>query len=150
MAAAKESQGLKIAVVALITLVVILTVSSYFLFSNGQSAQARLESAEEAKGQAVKAQNLAMNWYDTMRTRIGVTAGDYDPAVEEINAHMKKLGERLTTLQERSMPRWRRPSRTVPRARNWKTPSRMCRRRSRHCNPSPRRTTSRRSTACRS
>jgi hypothetical protein len=100
MASANESQGLKIAVVALITLVVILTVSSYFLFSNGQSAQARLESSEDAKGQAVKAQGLAMNWYDTMRTRIGVTAGDFDPAVEEINAHMKKLGERLTTLQE--------------------------------------------------
>ena len=34
MAAANESQGLKIAVAAFITLTVILTVSSYFLYSN--------------------------------------------------------------------------------------------------------------------
>ena len=75
MAAAKESQGLKIAVVALITLMVILTVSSYFLFSNGQSApKPGCESAEEAKGQAVRREHLAMNRYDTMRTRIGVKA----------------------------------------------------------------------------
>ena len=35
MAAANESQGLKIAVAAFITLTVILTVSSYFLYTNG-------------------------------------------------------------------------------------------------------------------
>ncbi len=100
MAAAQESQGLKIAVVALITLVVILTVSSYFLYSNGASAQAKLESAEEAKATALKGQSLAVNQYDTMRTKLGVTAAEFDPAVEEINAHMKKIGERLTALQE--------------------------------------------------
>jgi hypothetical protein len=100
MAAANESQGLKIAVVALITLAVILMVSSYFLFSNGQSAEARLQSAEDAKAVAVKAQNLALNQYDTMRTRVGLTATEFDPAVEEINAHMKKLGERLNVLLE--------------------------------------------------
>ena len=48
MAAANESQGLKIAVAAFITLTVILTVSSYFLYSNGASAEARREQAEEA------------------------------------------------------------------------------------------------------
>ena len=43
MAAANESQGLKIAVAAFITLTVILTVTSYFLYSNGASAEARLD-----------------------------------------------------------------------------------------------------------
>ena len=42
MAAANESQGLKIAVAAFIALTVILTVTSYFLYSNYSSAEARL------------------------------------------------------------------------------------------------------------
>jgi hypothetical protein len=100
MAAANESQGLKIAVAAFITLTVILTVSSYFLYTNGASAEARMQSAEDAKGQAVKAQSLAVNQYDTMRNRIGVKASDFDPANEEITAHQKKLTERLGAILE--------------------------------------------------
>jgi hypothetical protein len=100
MAAANESQGLKIAVAAFITLTVILTVSSYFLYSNGASAEARLQSAEEAKGVAVKAQNLAINQYDTMRNKIGVKASEIDPANDEINVHQKKLIERLGAILE--------------------------------------------------
>ncbi len=47
MAAANESQGLKIAVAAFIALTVILTVTSYFLYSAYSSADAKLTSANE-------------------------------------------------------------------------------------------------------
>jgi hypothetical protein len=46
MAAAHESQGLKIAVVALITLNVILTVACYFLYSAYAASEARRVAAE--------------------------------------------------------------------------------------------------------
>jgi hypothetical protein len=46
MAAADESQGLKIAVAALITLSVILAVTCYFLYSAYTAADARRVAAE--------------------------------------------------------------------------------------------------------
>ncbi len=46
MAAANESQGLKIAVAAFIALTVILTVTSYFLYSAYASADAKLHSRQ--------------------------------------------------------------------------------------------------------
>ena len=46
MAAAKESQGLKIAVAALISLSVILAVACYFLYSAYTNADARRVAAE--------------------------------------------------------------------------------------------------------
>ena len=42
-----ESQGLKIAVAVFIALSVILAVTSYFLYSNGSVAEARLAQANE-------------------------------------------------------------------------------------------------------
>ncbi len=48
MAAANESQGLKIAVAAFIALSVILSVTSYFLYSAYSSADAQLTSTKEA------------------------------------------------------------------------------------------------------
>ena len=95
MAAANESQGLKIAVAAFITLTVILTVSSYFLYTNGVSAQAKQESAEESVRLKSKAASDALNQFDTMRNRIGVKASEFEPANEEITAHQKKVIERL-------------------------------------------------------
>ncbi len=100
MAAANESQGLKIAVAAFITLTVILTVSSYFLYTNGASAEAKRESAEEALRTKTKAQSDALNQYDTVRNKLGVKASDIDPVNEEINVHQKKIVERLGKLQE--------------------------------------------------
>jgi hypothetical protein len=100
MAAANESQGLKIAVAVFIALTVILMVSSYFLYSNGVSAEAKMQSAEEALRKAKTAQDLAVTQYDTMRNKIGVKASEIDPANEEIAAHMKKVAERLGAAQE--------------------------------------------------
>jgi hypothetical protein len=101
MAAANESQGLKIAVAAFITLTVILTVSSYFLYSNGASAEARREQAEEAANVKNKAASDALNRVDEMRTRIGVKASEHEPAKEEIAAFFKKADEKLNELAEK-------------------------------------------------
>ncbi|MFI5460447.1 MAG: hypothetical protein ACHRXM_33945 [Isosphaerales bacterium] len=100
MAAANESQGLKIAVAAFITLTVILTVTSYFLYSNGASAEARLASEQEAHNTTKKGQSLAVNQYDEMRTKIGTKVSEFDPAKEEIVANFKKIEERLKTLTD--------------------------------------------------
>ena len=100
MAAANESQGLKIAVAVFIALTVILMVSSYFLFTNGQSAEAKMQSAEEALRKAKAAQDLAVNQYDTLRNKIGVKASEIEPANEEISAQMKKMAERIGAALE--------------------------------------------------
>ncbi len=60
MAAANESQGLKIAVAAFIALTVILTVTSYFLYSAYSTAEARLQSANEQCRDKSKTANLAL------------------------------------------------------------------------------------------
>ncbi len=54
MAAANESQGLKIAVAAFIALTVILTVTSYFLYSAYSTAEARLSKSEDDLNTAKK------------------------------------------------------------------------------------------------
>ena len=124
MAAANESQGLKIAVAAFITLTVILTVSSYFLYTNGASAEAKREQAEENANVKTRAASDALNRLDEMRNKIGVKASEFEPAKEEIAAHLKKIDERLNALSEQvNAGRGRRPSKTVPKAPSSKTPS---------------------------
>ncbi len=99
MAAASESQGLKIAVAAFITLSVILSVTSYFLYGAYSSADARATAANEEVIKVKKAQSDALNQYDEMRTKIGTRATDFEPASEEIKGHFKKLDQRLNDLQ---------------------------------------------------
>ena len=67
MAAANESQGLKIAVAAFIALTVILTVTSYFLYSAYSKSEAQYEAAQEKLRTAQKAQSDAVNQYDEFR-----------------------------------------------------------------------------------
>jgi hypothetical protein len=98
MAAANESQGLKIAVAAFITLSVILSVTSYFLYSAYASADARFQSTSDELNKAKTAQSTALNQYEDMRTKIGTRATDYEPANEEIKGHIKKMDQRLNDL----------------------------------------------------
>jgi hypothetical protein len=100
MAANNESQGLKIAVAAFISLSVILAVTTYFLYSSVASAQARLESALQAERTDRRALNMVVMQYDELRTRIGTKAADFDAAKEEIVAHFKKVDERLDNLMK--------------------------------------------------
>ena len=90
MAAANESQDLKIAVAAFISLTVILAVTSYFLYSNVASAQARLDFARDAERRAKLSANLALSQYDAMRTTIGAKAEEFDVAKKEISANFKE------------------------------------------------------------
>ena len=95
MAAANESQGLKIAVAAFITLTVILTVSCYFLYSNGASAEARLQSVEESLRTKTKAESLALEPVRQVRGKVGTKATEYDPAEGEVDASIKKNDQRV-------------------------------------------------------
>ncbi len=100
MAAANESQGLKISVAVFIALTVFLMVSSYFLYTNGLSEAARNEAAQESLRKAKAAQDLAVQQYDTLRNKIGVKASEIDPVNEEMSGHMKKMAERLGATLE--------------------------------------------------
>jgi hypothetical protein len=86
MAAANESQGLKIAVAAFITLSVILGVTSYFLYSNGASAEARLQLAEDNLTKKATAADLALKQFEDFRGKIGTKGTEYEAAKEEITA----------------------------------------------------------------
>ena len=98
MAAANESQGLKIAVAAFITLTVILAVTSYFLYSNGASAEARLQLAEDNLSKKATAADLALKQFDEMRGKIGTKGTEYEAAKDEIAASHKRIEERLNEL----------------------------------------------------
>src|SRR5271170_5133077 len=98
MAAANESQGLKIAVVTFIVLTVILTVTSYFLYSAYSAADARLTSANEQLSEKTKASSLAITQYEEVRGKVGTKNQEYDQAKEEITAHFKKMDQRLEAV----------------------------------------------------
>jgi hypothetical protein len=98
MAASNESQGLKIAVAVFIGLTVILFVVSYFLYSNGSVAEARLAKANEDKSVADRALSTQVGANGDLRTRIGVRTEDVDAVKGEIDAHYKKVYERLEKL----------------------------------------------------
>src|SRR5262249_25631440 len=72
MAASNDSQGLKIAVAVFIALSVILAVTSYFLYSNGSAAEARLATQTEKTNNAEKAQRIQQAQIEDLRGRIGV------------------------------------------------------------------------------
>jgi len=57
MAAANESQGLKIAVAIFVTLTVIMAVSTYFAYTNYAEADAKLTKANTDLNNAKKAQS---------------------------------------------------------------------------------------------
>ncbi len=98
MAAADESRGLKIAVAAFLTLSVMLTVTSYFLYASAATAQARLDSERDARMMAKKTTELAVGQYDEIRTRVGIKAVEFDAAKAEVSANLKNVDERLGNL----------------------------------------------------
>jgi hypothetical protein len=98
MAAANESQGLKIAVASFIALTVILTVTCYFLYSSYSSAEARLAQKEEEAATKAKQASLALTQYEEIRTKLGTRASEADAAKDEVGAHLKKMDERLNGI----------------------------------------------------
>ncbi|MBV8311233.1 MAG: hypothetical protein JO344_12690 [Planctomycetaceae bacterium] len=98
MAAANESQGLKIAVAAFVTLTVALAVTSYFLYSAYSRSEAQLESERDKQSQAQKRASLAVNQYDEFRKLVGARAEEFDPAKAEVMAFFKKNSDRINNL----------------------------------------------------
>jgi len=102
MPAANESQGLKIAVAAFITLSVILTVTSYFLYSAYSQAELRYATANDESNKAKAAQSEILKHFHTMRQTVGTRAEEFDAAKDEIDKHLTgkntKVEERFNTL----------------------------------------------------
>jgi len=97
-AAANESQGLKIAVAAFVTLTVALAVTSYFLYSAYSQSEAKLESASANLTKQQRAASDAVNQYDEFRKLAGARAEEFDPAKAEVAAFFKKNGDRINNL----------------------------------------------------
>lgn len=98
MAAGNESQGLKIAVAAFVTLTVILAVTSYFLYTGYSRAEAVAESEKDKASKAQRASSDALNRFDDFRKLAGARAEEYDPAKAEVDTFFKKNVERVNNL----------------------------------------------------
>jgi hypothetical protein len=98
MAAGNESQGLKIAVAAFVTLAVILAVTSYFLYSSYSRAEAMAESERDKATKAQRAASDALSRFDDFRKLAGARADEYDPAKVEVETFFKKNVERVNGL----------------------------------------------------
>jgi archaellum component FlaC len=95
MAAANESQGLKIAVAAFVSLTVVLAVISYFLYSAYDKAEARRAAAVDKENQARKVQGELQNQRDELRRLIGPRAEEPEAYLAEIEAEQKKVDEKI-------------------------------------------------------
>jgi hypothetical protein len=98
MAAANESQGLKIAVAAFVTLTVALAVTSYFLYSAYSRSEAQLESERDKLTKAQKAASDAVNQYDEFRKLAGARAEEFEPAKAEVGTFFKNNSDRINNL----------------------------------------------------
>jgi len=98
MAAANESQGLKIAVAAFVTLTVILAVTSYFLYSSYSRTEGLLQSETEKASKSERKASEAINQYEKFRELVGARGEEFDTAKAEVDAHVKKVNERLTGI----------------------------------------------------
>jgi len=97
-ASANDSQGLKIAVAAFVSLTVILAVTSYFLYSNYSRTYEQLVAAEQKSQTSQRAASDALLQYEELRKRIGSRAEEFDGAKAEIAAEQKKVDDDLASL----------------------------------------------------
>jgi hypothetical protein len=102
MAAANESQGLKIAVAVFVTLTVILAVATYFSYTAYSQADARFNKAESDKETAKRAASDALTQVENLRKEIGVKAEDSEAIKTEIKGEYKKIDEELNSLVAQS------------------------------------------------
>lgn len=98
MAAANESQGLKIAVAVFVTLSVILAVTTYFGYSEYNKAEARRTTAESEKQKATSAVDLAQKTIDDLLKAVGARNTDQDAVAKEIEKAYEKADTDLDTL----------------------------------------------------
>lgn len=98
MAAANESQGLKIAVAAFVSLTVILAVAAYFLYSNYDQTAARLAAAEQTAREKSNAASLALMQYEDLKKRIGSRAEEYDAVKTELKNESDKIEAEIAAM----------------------------------------------------
>jgi hypothetical protein len=100
MAAANDSQGLKIAVAAFVTLTVVLAVTTYFAYSSYSEASAK-EIAAQAKAQeSQKAAAEAIRNFDFLKDRAGYDkAEDFAGVQDQIKKADAQLNQQLSDLQ---------------------------------------------------
>ena len=94
-ASSNESQGLKIAVAAFVSLTVILAVSCYFLYSSYDKALNAENKARDDMNAAKKVQADLQNISDELRKSIGTRAEEIDPMRVEKKNEQKKLEEKI-------------------------------------------------------
>lgn len=98
MAAANESQGLKIAVAAFVSLSVILAVTSYFLYSSYDQTEAKLAKATDDANKAKSAQNTLLTQYEDMKKQIGSRAEEYEAVKTEIKNAEQKIQAEINSI----------------------------------------------------
>jgi hypothetical protein len=100
MAAANESQGLKIALVAFVLLAVILAVTSYFLYSAYNRTATQLTAAKETIRTKETAADTAQRQYEEMVKQIGSRAQDFEAVKAEIKAEQNKIDAEIGGLAQ--------------------------------------------------
>ncbi|WP_422930729.1 hypothetical protein [Singulisphaera sp. PoT] len=98
MAAANESQGLKIAVAAFVALTVILAVTAYFLYSNYDQASAQLAKAQDELGKSKRAQDTLLTQYEDLAKKIGARTQQAEEVTAEIKAAEKKITDEIASV----------------------------------------------------
>lgn len=101
MAASNDSQGLKIAVAAFVSLTVILAVSCYFLYSNYSQTDALLTKAKSEAKSAKDAQSLALRQLDDLRKAVGTRAEDFDAATAEMKKSQKDIDDKVAGIPKK-------------------------------------------------
>ena len=98
-AANNDSQGLKIAVAAFVSLTVILAVTSYFLYSSYSHTDARLTAETQKASTADKAARDAISQLDELEKQVGTRANaEFDAVKAEIAAQTKKVNDEIAGL----------------------------------------------------
>ncbi len=98
MAAANESQGLKIAVAAFVALTVILAVTSYFLYSNYDQTAGRLAKSEDDLRNSKKVQDTLLSQYDELKKKIGAKTEQPEEVTTEIKTAEKKITDEIGSI----------------------------------------------------
>ena len=137
---ANESQGLKIAVAAFVTLTVALAVTSYFLYSAYSRSEAQLESERDKLTKAQKVASDAVNQYDEFRKLAGAGPRSSTRPRPRSARSSRRIAIASIILSLRPMPPSRRPSKPAPRARTSRKPGPASRRSSTPTRASPTRT----------
>ncbi len=95
---AQDSQGLKIAVAAFVSLTVILAVTAYFLYSSYSQTYEKLVQAEQNVQAKTKAADEALRQSEELLKRIGSRAEGFEAATAEIKAKEKEVDDEIGGL----------------------------------------------------